>query len=137
VDRHLRGALLAATGVVAAAILVLAVGGRNPAVLLIGVALWGGAFGGAPTLLLTALIGAAGPRNGDVASSTQTTVYNAAIAGGSFLGGIVLDANGPGAVPWMALPLVAAAFVTVVGARHSGFPAPLFSRRSNSLPARS
>jgi predicted MFS family arabinose efflux permease len=133
VDRHLRGALLGATGVVAAAILILAVGGRNPVVLIVGVALWGGAFGGAPTLLLTALIGAAGPRNGDVASSTQTTVYNAAIAGGSLLGGVVLDASGPGAVPWLALPLVAAAFA-VLTVRSSPHRSASLWPRSKSLP---
>ncbi|MEV0173667.1 MFS transporter [Streptomyces sp. NPDC050803] len=113
VDRHLRPALLAALAVCAAVMLALGLYARTPGVLLTAVALWGMAFGGAPTLIQTALVDASGPVHADVATSLQTTVYNAGIAAGSFTGGLALDRLGAGALPWTALPLVAAALVTV------------------------
>ncbi|MET9972974.1 MFS transporter, partial [Streptomyces sp. NPDC006356] len=89
----------------------------------VSVALWGLAFGGAPTLIQTALIDASGPEHADVATSLQTTVYNAGIAAGSLTGGLTLDRLGAGALPWTALPLVAAAFVTVALGHAHAFPA--------------
>jgi predicted MFS family arabinose efflux permease len=111
VDRHLRPTLLAALSLIVVAICALALFGRSRAFLLPAVAIWGFAFGGAPTLLQTVLIGASGPRYAEVASSIQTTVYNAGIAGGSFIGGVALDARGPGALPWAALLLVLGALI--------------------------
>lgn len=64
-----------------------------------------------PTLLQTALVDIAGPGNADVATAMQATVYNVGIAAGSLAGGIILDSGaGPGALPWTALRLVAAAW---------------------------
>jgi len=97
--------------------------GRTPTVLLIAVALWGAAFGGAPTLLQTALVDASSPGNADVATSMQATVYNLGIAAGSLAGGIILESAGAGALPWTALPLAAAALATVTAARRHAFPA--------------
>ena len=96
---------------------------RIPAVLLLAVALWGAAFGGAPTLLQTALIDASGPANADVATSMQTAVYNIGIAAGSLAGGLILQGAGAGALPWAASLLSAAALVTVAAARRRAFPA--------------
>ncbi|MFI6597222.1 MFS transporter [Nonomuraea sp. NPDC050536] len=103
VDRYLRALLLGALALIAVAMLALGLAGAAP---LVAVAMWGTAFGGAPTLLQASLVEASGPENADVATSMQTTVYNAGIAGGSFLGGLVLDGAGAGALPWTALPLV-------------------------------
>jgi predicted MFS family arabinose efflux permease len=83
---------------------------------------WGAAFGAAPTLIQIALIDAAGPARGDVATAMQTAVYNIGIAAGSFAGGLALDHGGAGTLPWVALPLVIAALVTVIGARRTAFP---------------
>ncbi|MCG5214777.1 MFS transporter [Streptosporangium sp. KLBMP 9127] len=122
-DRHLRGSLLGATALIAAAMLVLGLAGDVPVVLLVAVALWGAAFGGAPTLLQTALVDAAGPGDADVATSLQATVYNIGIAAGSLTGGVILESAGTGALPWVALPLVAAALAAVTAARRHAFPA--------------
>jgi predicted MFS family arabinose efflux permease len=92
-------------------------------VLLGSVAVWGVAFGGAPTLIQTALVNASGPEHADVATSLQTTVYNAGIAGGSFTGGLALSGWGAGALPWTALPLIAGALVTVLLGSRYAFPA--------------
>ncbi|MEU6144447.1 MFS transporter [Streptomyces sp. NPDC047081] len=123
VDRCLRFTLLAALALCAAVMLALGLYAGSPVVLLGAVALWGLAFGGAPTLIQTALVEASGPAHADLATSLQTTVYNAGIAGGSLTGGIVLDELGAGALPWTALPLVAGALVTVAVARRHAFPA--------------
>ncbi|MCI3278326.1 MFS transporter [Streptomyces cylindrosporus] len=123
VDRHPRATLLAALALCAAVMLALGPYAGSPAVLLGAVALWGLAFGGAPTLIQTALVDASGPAHADLATSLQTTVYNAGIAGGSLTGGLVLDGLGAGALPWTALPLVVGALVTVTAARRHAFPA--------------
>jgi predicted MFS family arabinose efflux permease len=122
VDAQLRRTLLTALGLIAAAMLALGLYGGSPAVLLVSVALWGAAFGGAPTLIQTALIDASGPAHADVATSLQTTVYNAGIAAGSLTGGLVLEGAGPPALPWTALPLVAAALGVVAVGRRRAFP---------------
>jgi len=121
-DAHLRTALLAALAMVAAAMLALGVAGRQAAVLLAAVALWGAAFGGAPALLQTALVDAAGPARADVATALQTTVYNAGIAAGSAAGGLVLGRAGAGGLPWVTLALSAAALGVAAIARRDAFP---------------
>ncbi|MFE4172274.1 MFS transporter [Streptomyces sp. NPDC056909] len=125
IDRHPRPTLLGALALIAAAMLALGLFGRDPVVLLAAVAAWGVAFGGAPTLLQTALVRISGPGRADVATSMQTTVYNAGIAAGSLAGGVVLESagTGAGALPWTTLPLIAVALATVTAARRHAFPA--------------
>src|ERR1700749_2996130 len=82
--------LAAALTLIAVAMLILGLATRVPAALLAAAALWGAAFGGAPTLLQTALVDASGPASADVATALQTTVYNVGIAAGSLDGGLVL-----------------------------------------------
>jgi len=122
VDRHPRPTLLGALGLCATVMLALGLAAEVPGVLLVSVALWGVAFGGAPTLIQTALVDASGPARADVATSLQTTVYNAGIAAGSLTGGVVLDGLGAGALPWTALPLVAVALAVVAAGRRNAFP---------------
>ena len=113
-DRYLRAMLPGALGLIAVAMLVLGLAARQPAALLAAVALWGAAFGGAPTLLQTALVDASGPAAADVATAMQTTVYNVGIAAGSLAGGLVPDAT---ALPWMTLLFTAAALSVVAVTR--------------------
>lgn len=94
VDRHPSAMLLVALGLIAAAMLVLGVFGRAPAVLLVSIAVWGAAYGAAPTLLQAAVVNACGAEKADVATSVQATVFNLGIAGGSLTGGIVLERSG-------------------------------------------
>jgi predicted MFS family arabinose efflux permease len=123
VDRRLRATLLGALALCATVMVVLGLCAEAPAVLLASVALWGVAFGGAPTLIQTALVDASGPAHADVATSLQTTVYNAGIAAGSLTGGLALERLGAEALPWTALPLVAGAFIAVTLGRAHAFPA--------------
>ncbi|MER6378615.1 MFS transporter [Streptomyces sp. NPDC001250] len=124
IDRQLRGTLLAALALFAGVLLALGLGAQAHALLLGAVALWGVAFGGAPTLIQTALVDASGPAEADVATALQTTVYNAGIAAGSLIGGVALDAMGAGALPWTALPPALLALATVTASRRYAFPAP-------------
>jgi predicted MFS family arabinose efflux permease len=121
-DRHLRSTLLGALFLMAAVFLTLGCAAHLAVALYAAVVGWGAAFGAAPTLIQTALIDAAGPARGDVATAMQTAVYNVGIAAGSFAGGLALDHGGAGTLPWVALPLVTAALVTVIGARRTAFP---------------
>ncbi|MEU0409313.1 MFS transporter [Streptomyces griseorubiginosus] len=132
VDRRPRTALLGALGLCAAVLLTLGLAGGVPGVLPVSVALWGLAFGGAPTLIQTALVDVSGPERADVATSLQTTVYNAGIAAGSLTGGVVLAGPGPGALPWTALPLVAVALGVVVSGGRNAFPSTRRGRRESS-----
>ncbi|MEV4373217.1 MFS transporter [Nonomuraea sp. NPDC049637] len=124
IDRRPRATLLAVLAAVAASMTALGLYAGSAGVLLGAVALWGAAFGGAPTLLQTALVVASGPEHADVATSMQTTVYNAGIAAGSLAGGIVLEGAGAGALPCTALPVALAALAVVAAARRHAFPAP-------------
>lgn len=83
---------------------------------------WGLTFGGAPTLLQTAIADAAG-ESSDVAQSMLVTVFNLAVAGGGAVGGVLLVRFGPGSFPWTALLLAVAALAIVWSARSAGFRA--------------
>jgi predicted MFS family arabinose efflux permease len=122
VDAHLRRTLLTALALIVCALLALGLYAAHPAVLLGSAALWGAALGGAPTLIQTALVDASGPARADVATSLQTTVYNAGIAAGSLTGGLVLGSSGAAALPWTSLPLIAAALSIVALGRRRAFP---------------
>lgn len=108
-DRRLQLALAGTLAVLCLAMGALGLAGRVPAVLLVAVALWGAAYGAAPTLLQTALIRASGAASADVATSLQTTIYNLGIAAGSLAGGLVLGGLGARALPWAAGLLIAIA----------------------------
>ncbi|MDR0244593.1 MAG: MFS transporter [Burkholderia sp.] len=97
--------------------------GTGMAIVYAGVALWGLAFGGAPTLFQTAAANAAG-ESADVAQSMLVTVWNLAIAGGGIAGGMLLGATGAGAIPWVLVALLAAAWLGAWRARRHAFPAP-------------
>jgi predicted MFS family arabinose efflux permease len=133
-DRYLRPVLLAALGLIAVAMLVLGLAARAPAALLAAAALWGAAFGGAPTLLQTALVDASGPASADVATALQTTVYNVGIAAGSLAGGLVLGGAGAAALPWVTLVFTVAALGIVGAARRTAFPPE--RREERGIPGR-
>ncbi|AIO34143.1 MFS transporter [Burkholderia pseudomultivorans] len=97
--------------------------GAGMAAVYAGVALWGLAFGGAPTLFQTAAAQAAGDA-ADVAQSMLVTVWNLAIAGGGIAGGMLLDAVGAGPIPWVLVALLGAAALGAWRARRHAFAAP-------------
>ena len=109
VDHHLRVTVLASLAAFGATALVFGLAPANPVVIYLGVAVWGVSFGGAATLLQTALADAAGS-GADVALSMNVVAWNGAIAGAGVAGGMLLEAWGVGAFPWTLVALAALAF---------------------------
>lgn len=128
VDRCLRAAVLVSLATFALTTLTLGLWAASPLVVYSGVAVWGLTFGGAATLLQTALADTAGD-GADVALSMNVVAWNSAIAGGSLLGGVLLETQGVASLPWAALTLLLAGLWVAWLARSSGFPA---GRRSSS-----
>ncbi|WP_336692766.1 MFS transporter [Delftia acidovorans] len=102
------------------ALTVLSLAGQSAVAVLIGVAAWGLSFGGAPTLLQTALADAAG-EGADVAQSMLVTVFNLAVASGGVAGGLLLGWRGASALPWTLAVLALACLSVVWPASHAGF----------------
>ncbi|KPB77610.1 MFS transporter [Pseudomonas syringae pv. tomato] len=120
VDRHLRKTVLASLATFAAVSVFLGVfSGSAPAVY-VGVFIWGLTFGGAATLLQTALADSAG-EGADVALSMNVVVWNSAIASGGLLGGVLLGHWGVGVFPWVLLVLSVLSLVIALRARVHGF----------------
>jgi predicted MFS family arabinose efflux permease len=121
VDRHLRTAVLASLATFAAVSVLFGVFSHSAIAMLVGVFVWGLTFGGAGTLLQTALADSAG-KGADVALSMNVVVWNSAIAVGGLLGGVMLDQLGVSAFPWVLLALVVISFCIAFNARGHGFP---------------
>lgn len=102
--------------------LALGIGGASPIVVYSAVAVWGLTFGGAATLLQTALADAAGD-GADVAQSMCVTVWNCAIAGGGIVGGFLLETQGVASFPWALLLSILVGLIIAALARRHGFPA--------------
>ncbi|MBO1416650.1 MFS transporter [Streptomyces sp. FH025] len=83
--------------------------------------LWGLGWGGAPTLLQTA-VGDAGGERADAAQAMLVTLWNAAMAAGGVVGGLVLGRLGTGALPWTVLALLLPVLAVTLAARRHGFP---------------
>ncbi|MFG6433064.1 MFS transporter [Roseateles sp. LYH14W] len=121
VDRWLRALTLLSLAIFAVAALVLGLSSASPWGVLLGIATWGLTFGGAPTLLQTALADMAGD-GADVAQSMLVTIFNLAVAGGSVLGGVLLERVGPPSFPWTMAALALVGLVVVWSANRYGFP---------------
>ncbi len=120
VDCCLRTLTLLSLAVFTVAALVLGFSGGSAIVMLLGVAAWGLTFGGAPTLLQTALADTAGDA-ADVAQSMLVTVFNLAVAGGGVAGGLLLERLGPASFPWALVALALLGLSVVWSARSHGF----------------
>ncbi|KGT93013.1 MFS transporter [Erwinia typographi] len=121
IDTHLRQAVLLSLSVFAVVSLVFGLGATSPLVIYLGIAVWGLTFGGAATLLQTALADAAG-EYADVALSMNVVTWNGAIALGGLTGGLLLEHAGTWSFPWALLVLLLAA-VAIVVRGEQGFPA--------------
>ncbi|UTD30661.1 MFS transporter [Bradyrhizobium sp. WD16] len=121
IDRHLRSLTLISIVSFGLAALALGIAGHAPLIVLSAAGLWGLAFGGIATLFQTALAKAAGDMH-DLAQSMLVTAWNAAIAGGGIIGGVLLDHFGADAFAPVALLLLAAAFIAAHRACRHGFP---------------
>ncbi len=120
VDRHLRKTVLASLVTFAAVSVFFGLFSGSAVAIYLGVFIWGLTFGGAATLLQTALADAAG-KGADVALSMNVVVWNSAVAGGGLLGGVLLGQWGVGSFPWVLLILLLLSLVIASRARVHGF----------------
>lgn len=120
IDRSLRKITLLSLFVFAIATILLGAYSSSSFVVITGVVLWGVTFGGAPTLLQTALANTAG-HEADVAQSMLVTMFNLAIAFGGMVGGGLLESFGAASFPWIMLVFALIALCTVYNARKHGF----------------
>lgn len=120
VEPLLRNTVLVSLATFATVSVVFALLGNVPLVIYLGVAVWGLSFGGAATLLQTALADAAG-EGADVALSLNVVAWNCAIAGSGVVGGVLLDTWGVAAFPWAMVLLIGVSLAIAWGARAHGF----------------
>ncbi|WP_395244517.1 MFS transporter [Agromyces sp. MMS24-K17] len=121
VDRHLRTMVLVGTALLGAALVALGLLADRPVVVVVAIAAWGYAYGGAPTLLQSAPARIAGEA-ADVAQSMVVAVWNGSIAAGAVVGGVVLNLAGVGWLTWAALALLAVAAITASTSRAAFAP---------------
>ncbi|MEK3736542.1 MFS transporter [Paenibacillus odorifer] len=121
IDRWLRPLVLISLTGFALISLVLGLWSEHGTIIFISVALWGLTFGGAATLLQTALAQAAGKQGVDIVMPINTTVWNLAIAGGGILGGVLLNQWGTTSFPWALLLLLLLALFVAWRAKRYGF----------------
>ncbi len=122
VDRMLRLLVLISLLCFALVAAVLWVGAESESIVYSAVALWGLTFGGAATLLQTALADASGEEGVDVVMPINTTVWNLAIAGGGIVGGALLEVVGVQSFPAVLLMLLLVALIIAWSAKSHGFP---------------
>lgn len=131
VEPLLRKTVLVSLVTFAAVTLVFGFLGSVPQVIYLGVAVWGLSFGGAATLLQTALADAAG-EGADVALSLNVVAWNSAIAASGVVGGVLLETWGAASFPWAMTLLLLVALVIACTAHAHGFKP---GRRSADGPA--
>ncbi|WP_340608493.1 MFS transporter [Xenorhabdus bharatensis] len=120
VDKALRLlTMLSLTGFACAAIFLIA-GSNHVWIALLGIMLWGITFGGAPTLLQTAIADVAGD-GADVAQSMLVTVFNLAVASGGLIGGGLLQQIGPSSFSVTMFALAILSILVVFQAKSYGF----------------
>lgn len=134
IDRHLRIIVIVGLAGFAMASLLLVFFSHSTAIIYASVVLWGLIFGGASTLLQTALADAAG-RDADSAQSFFVTLFNLAIAGGGYVGGLVLDWSSAGFLPVVALCLIVVALVIALTNNTYAFPRGHRVRQNGEVPA--
>lgn len=121
IHRRLRALMVASTLLVAVAATGLALWADSTPVVYAAAALWGLGWGGVPTLLQTAAGDAAGDA-ADAAQAALVTLWNAAMAAGGLLGGLLYNLIGADAFAWSALLLLVPVLAVVAAARRHGFP---------------
>lgn len=121
IDRFLRRLVIISLASFALASVVMGIGTHQPMIIILGVMIWGLTFGGAATLLQTA-IAQAGGKSTDVAQSMLVTAWNLAIGGGGIIGGILLEVFGAGYLPGALFILLIPALLVAMRAYKYGFP---------------
>ena len=122
IDRKLRQLVLISLLGFALVAAALWVGGTSASVVYTAVAIWGLTFGGAATLLQSALANASGEEGVDIVMPINTTVWNLAIAGGGIVGGVLLELVGVQAFPGVLMIILLLGLIIAWSAKRYGFP---------------
>ncbi|UNK18700.1 MFS transporter [Paenibacillus sp. N3/727] len=120
IDRMLRPFVLISLAGFALASMLFGISSNQPVGIFLAAALWGLTFGGAASLLQTAVAEAAGD-NVDVAQSMLVTAWNLAVSAGGLIGAALLVTVDVLSFPWVMLILVLIALLVVWRAREHGF----------------
>ncbi|WP_461175135.1 MFS transporter (plasmid) [Arthrobacter sp. Z1-9] len=121
IDRHLRTLMIISIALFAVAMLVLGLISGSPVAVYASAAAWGLAFGGAASVLQTAMMNVAGTAV-DAAQGVMVTGWNIGIAGGGIIGAALLTSLGPPSLAWATLALLVIALIIVTGGRRHAFP---------------
>ncbi|MFX3646662.1 MAG: MFS transporter [Paenibacillus sp.] len=121
IDRFLRKLVLISLAAFALASVVMGIGTHQPVMIILGITIWGLTFGGAATLLQTA-IAQAGGKSADVAQSMLVTAWNLAIGGGGIIGGVLLEVLGAGYLAGSLFILLIPALLITMRSSKYGFP---------------
>ena len=121
IDRFLRRLVIISLGSFALASVAMGIATHQPVIIILGVMIWGLTFGGAATLLQTA-IAQAGGKSTDVAQSMLVTAWNLAIGGGGIIGAILLEVFGAGYLSGALFILLIPALLVAMRAYKYGFP---------------
>lgn len=114
-DRFQRGTLLAlcATAVISVGSLAV-VSPHVPIGVVVGVMVWGVAWGGIPSLMHSRMQHSVSARIRDTAAAWVSISFNVSIGGGALLGGILLDRFGLQVLPWADVAFVLAGMIFIV-----------------------
>lgn len=121
IDRYLRILVLSSIAVFALASAAMGIWIDQSIIIFVGVIAWGVTFGGAATLLQTA-IAHAGGQSADIAQSMLVTAWNLGIGAGGIIGAILLDWIGARFLPASLVLLLLIALIIVWSAQKHGFP---------------
>ncbi|MFE9726916.1 MFS transporter [Streptomyces sp. NPDC005794] len=121
IDRTLRGLTLASVALFVVAGTFLVAAQQSTVLALLGIVLWGLAFGGSATQLQTAMGEAAG-EDADAAYSMLTTVFNLAIFAGGAAGAVIVESAGARVLPVAVIALALVSLLTVGLGRRAAFP---------------
>ncbi|WP_145333462.1 MFS transporter [Paenibacillus xylanexedens] len=121
IDRYLRTLVLLSIAIFAFASAAMGIWIDQPAVIIIGVIAWGLTFGGAATLLQTA-IAHAGGHSADIAQSMLVTAWNLGIGAGGMVGAILLHWIGARFLPGSLVLLLCIALLITLCSKRYGFP---------------
>lgn len=113
IARSLRWSLFGGVGLLAASLVVMALGGgRSPLVAIVMLVSWGLSYAALPVCLQTWVLRSA-PHATDAASSLYVAVFNGSIALGALTGGVAVESAGIAAVTWLGAALVGTGLVAV------------------------
>ena len=121
IDRHLRPLVLGSLIAFILVTLLFGLSSNLPVGIYIAIILWGFVFGGAASLLQTAVAEAVDEKAVDIALSLSSTTWNFAIACGGAVGGILLNTAGVSSFSWVGLVLLILAMLVAWKAKKYGF----------------